>query len=59
MTISDLKVGQEFFVKGLLPTQKDTITECVLIEYKGMNNYVVDAEGCLLLFNGDNKVFLK
>ena len=35
---------------------EDTI--CTLVSYQGMNNYVIDAGGCLLLADGDDEVKL-
>jgi len=56
MKVSDLKVGDEFISEKLNIGDEQTI--CTLISYQGMNNYVIDADGCLLLANGDDKVEL-
>jgi len=56
MKVSDLKAGDEFISEKLNVGNKQTI--CTLISYQGMNNYVIDADGCLLLANGDDKVEL-
>ena len=56
MKVSDLKVGDEFISEKLNVGNKQTI--CTLISYQGMNNYVIDADGCLLLANGDDEVEL-
>tara|TARA_R100001082_G_scaffold81729_1_gene48661 strand:+ start:217 stop:399 length:183 start_codon:yes stop_codon:yes gene_type:complete len=59
MKISDLKVGDEFISEKLNNDKhiiEDTI--CTLISYQGMNNYVIDAGGCMLLADGDDEVKL-
>ena len=56
MKVSDLKVGDEFISEKLNVDNKQTI--CTLISYQGMNNYVIDAGGCLLLANGDDEIEL-
>ena len=56
MKISDLKVGDKFISEKLNVDDKQTI--CTLISYQGMNNYVIDADGCLLLADGDDEVKL-
>ena len=56
MKVSDLKVGDEFISEKLNVDNKQTI--CTLISYQGMNNYVIDADGCLLLANGDDETQL-
>ena len=56
MKVSDLKVGDEFISEKLNIGDKQTI--CTLISYQGMNNYVIDADGCLLLADGDDKIDL-
>ena len=56
MKVSDLKVGDEFISEKLNVDNKQTI--CTLISYQGMNNYVIDADGCLLLANGDDEIEL-
>ena len=59
MTVSDLKVGQEFLMDGLTVSGKQTKTKCVLLEYRGINDYVISAGNCLILCDGDDKVYLK
>tara|TARA_R110000796_G_scaffold205797_1_gene322175 strand:+ start:273 stop:458 length:186 start_codon:yes stop_codon:yes gene_type:complete len=54
MKISDLKVGDEFISEKLNIGDKQTI--CTLISYQGMNSYVIDAGGCMLLADGDDEV---
>jgi len=56
MKVSDLKVGDEFISEKLNIGDEQTI--CTLISYQGMNNYVIDADGCLLLADGDDKIDL-
>ena len=56
MKVSDLKVGDEFISEKLNVDNKQTI--CTLISYQGMNNYVIDADECLLLADGDDEVEL-
>ena len=59
MTISDLKVGQEFLMDGLTVSGKHTKTKCVLIEDRGTNEYVISSGDCLILCEGNDKVYLK
>ena len=54
MKVSDLKVGDEFISEKLNIGDEQTI--CTLISYQGMNNYLIDAAGCLLLADGDDEV---
>jgi len=56
MKVSDLKAGDEFISEKLNVGNKQTI--CTLISYQGMNNYLIDAAGCLLLANGDDEIEL-
>jgi len=56
MKVSDLKAGDEFISEKLNIDNKQTL--CTLISYQGMNNYVIDADGCLLLANGDDEIEL-
>ena len=56
MKVSDLKAGDEFISEKLNVGNKQTI--CTLISYQGMNNYVIDAGGCLLLADGDDEIEL-
>ena len=58
MILSDMKVGDEFYMDGLsFPDNNPVKTKCTLIEYRGMNRYVVDADNCLILCDGDDKVY--
>jgi len=56
MKVSDLKAGDEFISEKLNVGMYTII--CTLISYQGMNNYVIDADGCLLLANGDDEIEL-
>ena len=56
MKVSNLKAGDEFISEKLNIDNKQTI--CTLISYQGMNNYVIDADGCLLLADGDDEIYL-
>ena len=59
MKISDLKAGDKFISEKLNNDKhiiEDTI--CTLVSYQGMNNYVIDADGCLLLADGNDEVEL-
>ena len=56
MKVSDLKVGDEFISEKLNIGDEQTI--CTLISYQGMNNYLIDAAGCLLLADGDDEIDL-
>ena len=45
MVLSDMKVGDEFYMDGLsFPDNSPVKTKCTLIEYRGMNRYVIDSE---------------
>ena len=58
MVLSDMKVGDEFYMDGLsFPDNNPVKTKCTLIEYRGMNKYVIDSDNCLVLCNGDDKVY--
>ena len=59
MQITDLKVGDKF-ISEKLNNDKHIIekTICTLISYQGSNNYVIDADGCLLLAHGSDEVEL-
>ena len=60
MVLSEKKVGDEFYMDGLsYPDNNPVKTVCTLIEYRGMNKYVVDTEDCLVLCDGDDKVYNK
>jgi len=56
MKVSDLKAGDEFISEKLNVGMYTII--CTLISYQGMNNYVIDADECLLLADGDDEVEL-
>jgi len=58
--LSEMKVGSEFYMDGLsYPNNEPVKTLCVLVEYRGMNKYVVDTEDCLVLCDGGDKVYIK
>ncbi len=58
MVLSEKKVGDEFYMDGLsYPDNNPVKTKCTLIEYAGMNKYVIDTEDCLVLVDGDDKVY--
>lgn len=58
MVLSNMKVGDEFYMDGLsFPDNNPVKTKCTLIEYRGMNKYVIDSDNCLVLCNGDDKVY--
>ena len=60
MVLSEKKVGDEFYMDGLsYPDNNPVKTVCTLIEYRGMNKYVVDTEDCLVLCDGGDKVYNK
>ena len=57
--LSEMKVGSEFYMDGLsYPNNERVKTLCVLVEYRGMNKYVVDTEDCLVLCDGGDKVYI-
>ena len=55
--ISDFKVGDEFMVDGLAPNGEFVKTKCTLIEYRGMNQYVIDSDNCLVLADGNDNAY--
>jgi len=58
--LSEMKVGSEFYMDGLsYPNNERVKTLCVLVEYRGMDKYVVDTEDCLVLCDGGDKVYIK
>ena len=58
MILSDMKVGDEFYMDGLsFPDNSPVKTKCTLIEYRGMNRYVIDSDNCLVLADGNVKVY--
>lgn len=58
MILSGMKVGDEFYMDGLsFPNNNPVKTKCTLIEYRGMNRYVVDSDNCLILCDGNDKVY--
>jgi hypothetical protein len=60
MVLSEMKVGNEFYMDGLsYPNNEPVKTLCVLVEYRGMDKYVVDTEDCLVLCDGGDRVYIK
>ena len=58
MVLSEKKVGDEFYMDGLsYPDNNPVKTKCTLIEYRGMNQYVIDSDNCLVLADGNDKVY--
>ena len=58
MVLSEKKVGDEFYMDGLsYPDNNPIKTKCTLIEYRGMNQYVIDTENYLFLADGNDKVY--
>ena len=57
MVLQDLKVGSKFQMEGLTVNGEKTFSSCELIRYNGMNQYVVESNGCSLLLDGDSKVY--
>ena len=58
MVLSDIKDGDEFYRDGLsFPDNNLVNTKCTLIEYRGMNQYVIDSDNCLVLADGNDKVY--
>ena len=58
MVLSDMKVGDEFYMDGLsFPDNSPVKTKCTLIEYRGMNRYVIDSDNCLVLADGNDTVY--
>ena len=55
--ISDFKVGDEFMVDGLAPNGEFVKTKCTLIEYRGMNQYVIESDGIMVLSDGDDNAY--
>ena len=58
MVLSDMKVGDEFYMDGLsFPDNSPVKTKCTLIEYRGMNRYVIDSDCCWVVADGNDKVY--
>jgi len=57
MVLQDLKVGDKFQMDGLSVSGKTTKVKCELIQYGGMNKYVVSCQGITILVDGDSKVY--
>ena len=57
MVLQDLKVGNKFQMEGLTVSGEKTLPLCELISYNGMNKYVVESDGCMILLDGDSKVY--
>jgi hypothetical protein len=57
MVLQDLKVGSKFQMEGLTVSGKRILSLCELISYNGMNKYIVESDGCMLLLDGDSKVY--
>lgn len=58
MQVQDLKVGDKFKMRGLSVSGKSTKVKCELIQYNGMNKYVVDCQGITILVDGTNEIFI-
>ncbi len=58
MIVSGKKVGDEVYMDGLSYQDNNPVkTICTLIEYAGMDKYVIDTGDCLVLADGDDKVY--
>ena len=58
MILSDMKIGDEFYMDGLSFPYNDPIkTKCTLIEKRDGGEYVVDSDNCLILCYGNDKVY--
>ena len=56
MQVQDLKVGDQFKMLGLSMSGKQTQVKCKLIQYNGMNQYVIQSGGITILVDGTNKI---
>ncbi|MCP4485212.1 MAG: hypothetical protein GY823_11720 [Flavobacteriaceae bacterium] len=58
MVLREKKDGDEFYMDGLdYPHNSPVKTKCTLIEYAGMDKYVIDTGDCLVLADGNDKVY--
>lgn len=55
--ISNFKVGDEFMVDGLAPNGDFVKTKAKLISYNGMNKYVIESDGIMVLSDGDDNAY--
>ena len=58
MQVQDLKVGDKFKMNGSSVSGKLTKVKCELIQYSGMNKYVVSCQGITILVDGTDEVFV-
>ena len=56
MQVQDLKVGDQFKMLGLSMNGKQTQVKCKLIQYNGMNKYVVQSGGITILVDGTDQI---
>ena len=55
--INNFKVGDEFMVDGLSPNGDFVKTKAKLISYNGMNKYVIESDGIMVLSDGDDNAY--
>lgn len=55
--ISNFKVGDEFMVDGLAPNGDFVKTKAKLISYNGMNKYVIESDGIMVLSDGNDNAY--
>ena len=56
MQVQDLKVGDQFKMLGLSVNGKQTQVKCELIQYNGMNKYVIACQGITMLVDGTDEI---
>ena len=55
--IENFKVGDEFMVDGLAPNGDFVKTKAKLISYNGMNKYVIESDGIMVLSDGNDNAY--
>ena len=56
MQVQDLKVGDQFKMLGLSMDCHQVQVKCKLIQYNGMNKYVIESEGIRILVDGTDQI---
>ena len=55
--ISDFKVGDEFMVDGLSQNGDFVKSKAKLVSYNGMNKYVIESDGIMVLSDGNDNAY--
>ena len=56
--VKNLKIDDKFFSEGLDMQCNKVLVECKLIEYHGMDKYVVEKEGYTVLLDGNENAYI-